>query len=115
MRSDCSIAAGCKWARFLISREDFLYSLAVFKRRGCLGCSEVGSIRRVEKSSNFLSFRSGSLKLPRADWMSPEFAPGRSLDSAGMILLGDPQKDGLAQAVEVTGLRAEYTPAVGQS
>lgn len=57
--------------------------------------------------------RSGSLALPAADWMSPEFAPGRSLDSVGMILFGGPEKEGLAQAVEVTGL--QYTPAAMQS
>ena len=53
---------------------------------------------------------SGSLALPEAKWVSSEIGPGSSLDSVGMILLGDPEKDGLAQAVEVTGLRWEYTP-----
>ncbi|HVP99055.1 MAG TPA: hypothetical protein VMS87_07370 [Roseiarcus sp.] len=70
----------------------------------------------ASKVARLSQLRSGSLKLPvAADWMSPEFAPGRSLDSAGVIFLGDPEKDGLAQAVEVTGLRAEYTPAAVQS
>ena len=46
--------------------------------------------------------------LPPAAWLSPEFSPGRSLDSVGMILFNDPAKDGLAQAVEATGFRLEY-------
>ena len=63
---------------------------------------------KVPQLSQLLS---GSLALPEAKWVSSEIGPGSSLDSVGMILLGDPEKDGLAQAVEITGLRWEYTPA----
>ena len=62
---------------------------------------------KVPQLSQLLS---GPLALPEAQWVSPEVAPGSSLD-VGMVLLGDPEKDGLAQAVEVTGLRWDYTPA----
>jgi hypothetical protein len=63
---------------------------------------------KVPQLSQLLS---GSLALPDADWVSSEIGPGSSLDSVGMILRCDPEKDGLAQMIEVTGLRWKYTPA----
>jgi hypothetical protein len=62
------------------------------------------------KCSEFAKLAAGSLTLPPATWMSAEFSPGHSLDSVGIILFNDPEKDGLAQAVEATSLRLEYNP-----
>jgi hypothetical protein len=61
------------------------------------------------KCTELAKLDAGSLTLPPATWMSEEFLPGHSLDSVGIILFNDPEKDGLAQAVEATGLRLEYT------
>jgi hypothetical protein len=77
---------------------------------------DVWAIQRLapfnpSKAPELSQLLSGSLALPEAQWVSPELRPGSSLDSVGMILLGDPEKDDLAQAVEVTGLRWEHTPA----
>lgn len=64
----------------------------------------------LSKCSQLAQLVAGPLPLPPVTWMSAEFLPGCSLDSVGMILFNDPEKDGLAQAIEATGLRLEYKP-----